>query len=43
MGFDLAVKRLEVLKGAIPRLSRVALLVNPNNAYDAERQATELQ
>jgi putative ABC transport system substrate-binding protein len=43
MGFDLAVKRLEVLKETIPQLSRVALLVNPNNAYDAERQASELQ
>jgi putative ABC transport system substrate-binding protein len=43
MGFDLAVKRLEVVKEVIPKASRVALLVNPYNPYDAERQVAELQ
>jgi putative ABC transport system substrate-binding protein len=43
MGFDLAVKRLEVVKEVIPQASRVALLVNPYNPYDAERQIAELQ
>jgi putative ABC transport system substrate-binding protein len=43
MGYDLAVKRLEILKEAIPNLSRVALLVNPYTPYDASRQIAELQ
>lgn len=43
MGFDLAVKRLEILKEAVPRVSKVALLVNPYNSFDAERQASELR
>jgi putative ABC transport system substrate-binding protein len=30
---ELAAKRLQLLKDAIPSLSRVALLVNPNTAY----------
>jgi putative tryptophan/tyrosine transport system substrate-binding protein len=30
---DLAPKRLQLLKDAIPSLSRVALLLNPNTAY----------
>ncbi|MET4231974.1 ABC transporter substrate-binding protein [Bradyrhizobium barranii] len=42
MGFDLAVKRLEVVREVIPAASRIALLVNPYNPYDGERQASEL-
>jgi putative ABC transport system substrate-binding protein len=33
---ELVVKRLEVLKDAIPRLRRVAILVNPDNAGTAQ-------
>ena len=43
MGYDLAVKRLGILKEAIPTLSRVALLVNPVTPYDASRQISEIQ
>ena len=43
MGYDLAVKRLEILKEAIPNLSRIALLVNPVTPYDASRQISEIQ
>ena len=43
MGYDLAVKRLEILKEAIPNLSRIALLTNPYTPYDAARQVSEIQ
>jgi putative ABC transport system substrate-binding protein len=41
MAFDLAAKRVQLLKEAIPALSRVALLVNPSNPLDAN--ISELQ
>jgi putative ABC transport system substrate-binding protein len=43
MAFDLAAKRVQLLKEAIPDLSRVALLVNPSNPNDANRLISELQ
>ena len=43
MAFDLAAKRVQLLKEAIPALSRVALLVNPSNPNDANRLISELQ
>jgi putative ABC transport system substrate-binding protein len=36
MGADLSAKRLQILKAAVPSVSRVALLVNPRS-----RSATE--
>jgi putative ABC transport system substrate-binding protein len=47
-GYQLAGKRLELLKGAVPNLSRLAVLANPTNAgtapslRDAERAARAL-
>ena len=38
---ELAAKRLEVLKEAIPRIRRVAVLVNPDNPGPARLQAME--
>ena len=43
MAFDLAAKRVQLLKEAIPALSRVALLVNPSDPNDANRLISELQ
>ncbi len=43
MAFDLAAKRVQLLKEAIPDLSRVALLVNPSDSNDANRLISELQ
>lgn len=43
MAFDLAAKRVELLKEAIPSVSRVALLVNPSDPNDANRLISELQ
>ena len=43
MAFDLAAKRVQLLKEAIPDLSRVALLVNPSEPNDANRLVSELQ
>src|SRR5206468_12892753 len=43
MAFDLAAKRVQLLKEAIPSLSRVALLVNPSDPDDANRLISELQ
>jgi ABC-type uncharacterized transport system substrate-binding protein len=43
MAFDLAAKRVQLLKEAIPTLSRVALLVNPSDPNDADRLISELQ
>ncbi len=37
MASDLAAKRVQLLKEAIPALSRVALLVNPSDPNDANR------
>ena len=36
MGVDLAAKRLQLLKEAIPRLTQVAVLWNPDTPYHAE-------
>jgi putative tryptophan/tyrosine transport system substrate-binding protein len=43
MAFDLAAKRVQLLKEAIPALSHVALLVNPSDPNDANRLISELQ
>jgi len=43
MAFDLAAKRVQLLKEAFPTLSRVALLVNPSDPNDANRLISELQ
>ena len=43
MAFDLAAKRVQLLKEAIPDLSRVALLVNPSDPNDVNRLISELQ
>ena len=43
MAFDLAAKRVQLLKEAIPALSSVALLVNPSDPNDANRLISELQ
>jgi len=40
LAVDMAVKRLEVLKAALPRARRVAVLVNPKNPSNAEQLAT---
>lgn len=42
IAFDLASKRVQILKEAIPALTRVGLLVNPNTPYDAPRLLAEL-
>ena len=39
--FDLAAKRLQLFKEAIPILSHVALLLNPNSPYDLQRAMEE--
>jgi putative ABC transport system substrate-binding protein len=41
MAFDLAAKRVQLFKEAIPSLSRVALLLNPNSPYDVKRAMDE--
>jgi putative ABC transport system substrate-binding protein len=38
---ELSGKRLELLKEASPRMTRVALLVNPNNRQDMLRYIEE--
>jgi len=43
MAFDLAAKRVQLLKEAIPNLSRVARLVKPSDPDDANRLLSELQ
>jgi putative ABC transport system substrate-binding protein len=43
MAFDLAAKRVQLLKETIPDLSRVPLLVNPADPSDANRLISELQ
>ena len=43
IAFDLAEKRVQLLKEAIPGLTRIALLVNPNVRYDAPRLISEIQ
>jgi len=40
LAVDMAVKRLEVLKAALPRARRVAVLMNPKNPNNAEQLAT---
>ena len=41
MAHDLVAKRFQLFKEAIPGLSRVALLLNPNTPQDADRAVTE--
>ena len=41
MAHDLVAKRLQLFKETIPKLSRVALLLNPNTPQDADRAVTE--
>jgi putative ABC transport system substrate-binding protein len=43
MAFDLATKRMQLISEAVPSLSRLALLVNPYNPFDADRQISEIQ
>jgi putative ABC transport system substrate-binding protein len=43
MAFDLAAKRVQLLKESVPDLSRVALLVNPSDPNDGNRLISELQ
>jgi putative tryptophan/tyrosine transport system substrate-binding protein len=43
VAYDLAAKRVEILKEAIPGLARVALLVNPNISIDKPRLLQEMQ
>ena len=43
MAFDLAAKRVQLLKEAIPTLSQVAILVNPSDPNEADRLISELQ
>jgi putative tryptophan/tyrosine transport system substrate-binding protein len=38
---DLSGKRLELLREAVPSMSRVALLVNPKTRYETERDVAE--
>jgi putative ABC transport system substrate-binding protein len=42
MAFDLATKRMQLISEAVPSLSRLALLVNPYNPFDADRQISEM-
>jgi putative tryptophan/tyrosine transport system substrate-binding protein len=42
MAFDLATKRMQLIREAVPSLSRLALLVNPYNPFDADRQISEM-
>ena len=42
IAFDLAAKRVQILKEALPALSGVALLVNPNAPGDATRLLAEM-
>jgi hypothetical protein len=39
MGADLSAKRLQILKAAVPSVSRVALLVNPRSRSTEETGA----
>ena len=43
MAFDLAAKRVQLLKEAISDLSRVALLINPSDPNSANRLIAEVQ
>jgi ABC-type uncharacterized transport system substrate-binding protein len=43
MAFDLAAKRVQLFKEAIPKLTRVALLLNSNSSYDVSRAMDESQ
>jgi putative ABC transport system substrate-binding protein len=43
IAFDLAAKRVQILKEAMPGLTRLALLVNPNTAGDAPRLVAEMK
>ena len=43
MAFDLAAKRVQLLKEAISDLSRVALLINPSDPNGANRLIAEIQ
>jgi putative ABC transport system substrate-binding protein len=43
MAFDLAAKRVQLFKEAIPKLTRVALLLNSNSPYDVRRAIDESQ
>ena len=43
IAFDLAAKRVQILKEALPGLGRVALLVNPNVPGDAPRLLAEMK
>jgi len=43
MAFDLAAKRVQLLKEVIPDLARIALLVSPSDPNDASRLISELQ
>jgi putative ABC transport system substrate-binding protein len=43
MAFDLVTKRMQLISEAVPSLSRLALLVNPYNPFDADRQISEIQ
>ena len=43
IAFDLAGKRVQILKEAIPALTQVALLVNPNTPQDAPRLLAEMR
>jgi putative ABC transport system substrate-binding protein len=40
---DIIAKRMQILKEAMPNLSRVALLVNPNNVSDMRRAISDNQ
>lgn len=42
-GFDLSGKRLQILKDAVPTLSRVALLVNPKTRATTENDVRECE
>jgi putative tryptophan/tyrosine transport system substrate-binding protein len=41
MAFDLAAKRIQLFKEAVPTLTRVALLLNPDSPYDVWRAMDE--
>jgi putative ABC transport system substrate-binding protein len=43
INFDLTAKRVEILKEAIPSLSRVAILLNPSSPYEGPRWMSAIQ